>query len=388
MENKKHRLLRYLNNAHATEIAGAGGLKDLIARTSDPAVLAVASEHLTQTRDQAKRLAARIKTLGGKVAKSKVAEQRTAGKATLLLNALHDHEDKQTQELVKSYALEHFEIGAYTSLIAYAQAIGDTQTADLAETIRAEEVRAAERMGALIAPVAAQAVAQTPFSASAAAAAAGLNQAAPAPVSMTTAGKKRRGGVPLWLLVAGGTTAAVLLAARRTSDKDITSSESDVFMPSANGVSTGDNVRSTTAAARTYETPAAASTTSATVGSTIVQHPSLGETTPPPPFAAPSPGPLPVAESHYGAGLSAHENAAVPATGRDEEHDPLGGSAHGLPAEQAKYIRAAERHVQGKNTAPEREALYDKLEEDGVGESGEQGHPTGQDDRNPIGPRK
>ena len=80
------------------------------------------------------------------------------------------------------------------------------------------------------------------------------------------------------------------------------------------------------------------------------------------------------------------ENPVPAATGREETHDPLG-SAHDLPGSQAKYVRAEQRLVNGKNTSGEREKMFHDGGE-GSGESGSMGHPSGQEDRNPIGPHK
>jgi hypothetical protein len=85
-------------------------------------------------------------TLGGDVSEAKSLAQSAMAKSSRLMNLFHDHEDKQTQDLIKAYALEHFEVGVYHSLSAYAGAIGDLETARLADTIREEERRAAERM--------------------------------------------------------------------------------------------------------------------------------------------------------------------------------------------------------------------------------------------------
>ena len=65
-------------------------------------------------------------------------------------NIFHSKEDKQAQNTIKAFAFEHFEIGAYTSLHAYAAAIGDTETATLAETIIGEEKIAADKFLRLI----------------------------------------------------------------------------------------------------------------------------------------------------------------------------------------------------------------------------------------------
>ena len=71
-------------------------------------------------------------------------------KAGSILNIGHSHEDKQTQNTIKSYSFGHSEVGAYTSLHAFADAIGDTETAQLAQTIIGEEQMAAERLLRLI----------------------------------------------------------------------------------------------------------------------------------------------------------------------------------------------------------------------------------------------
>jgi hypothetical protein len=85
--------------------------------------------------------------------------------------------------------------------------------------------------------------------------------------------------------------------------------------------------------------------------------------------------------------LFPRENVSVPATGRDETHDPLGGAAHDLTGEEAKAARAAARHVAGgKNTSEERETMYADAAESN--EAGSMAHPTGQENRNPVGELK
>ena len=160
-ETQKHRLLRYLTDTHATEVGGVLALKDLAAESSDPDLRRIVEEHIVQTQSQADRLKARIVTLGGDVSEAKSLAQSTMAKSSRLMNLFHDHEDKQTQDLIKAYALEHFEVGVYHSLSAYAGAIGDLETARLADTIREEERRAAERMEPFIPRVAVAAVART-----------------------------------------------------------------------------------------------------------------------------------------------------------------------------------------------------------------------------------
>jgi ferritin-like metal-binding protein YciE len=133
----KAQLLRYLSDAHAAEVSGLASLKELAEVATDADVKQVAAEHVTVTQSQVERLEARIRSLGGDIP-----------------SIFQSHEDKQTQGVINAFSLEHSEAGMYTSIEAYADAIGDTETARLATAFIAEEQMAAERLGRLIPQVA------------------------------------------------------------------------------------------------------------------------------------------------------------------------------------------------------------------------------------------
>lgn len=189
MESQKHRLIRYLNDSYASEIGGIESLKDLAAVTTDEQVKQAVLDHLAQTQSQAERLVARIQALGGVKSDPKGFINAAIAKGSGFVNMGHDHEDKQTQDLIKAYAFEHFEVGAYTSLYAYASAIGDYETASLAQELRAEEEAAAVRFERLIPQLAILALNKT-------------EEFAPAPEKKSTA----RSLAP-WLLVPGAALA-------------------------------------------------------------------------------------------------------------------------------------------------------------------------------------
>ena len=160
-EDAKQRIVRYLTDAHAAEVGGLTSLKALADETTDSDVRAAATDHLTQSQSQADRLAARITALGGHVSGGKSLVDTLVSGASHLVNAFHDKEDKQTQDVIKAYSLENFEVGVYTSLKAYSNAVGDYETAQLAETIINEEQLAGERLLRLIPQVAVSAVSKT-----------------------------------------------------------------------------------------------------------------------------------------------------------------------------------------------------------------------------------
>lgn len=149
-ENTKEQLLRYLNDSYAAEVGGLASLKDLAALATDSGLKQAVTDHIAETQSQADRVKARILALGGDVSEPKGALNTVLAKASGALNIGHSHEDKQTQDTIKAYSVEHFEVAAYTSLQAFANAIGDSETAQMAQTIIGEEQMAAERLQRLI----------------------------------------------------------------------------------------------------------------------------------------------------------------------------------------------------------------------------------------------
>lgn len=145
-EDIKERIVRYLQDAHAAEEGAIGSLKDVAAEATNSNFKTALEEHITVTESQAQRLADRIHALGSDKAAGKGLLNSLIAKGSDLLNVFHDREDKQTQDAIKLFALENFEIATYTALKAFSDAAGDYETAQLADTILAEEQLAAERI--------------------------------------------------------------------------------------------------------------------------------------------------------------------------------------------------------------------------------------------------
>ena len=157
-ETMKEQLLRYLNNSYASELGGVASMKDLAAETTDPEVKQVVQQYMTLAQSHADRVSARILALGGDKSEPKGIVNEVLGKASHLANILHNKEDKQTQDTIKMQAYAQFEVGAYTSLEAYSNAIGDYETAQLAQSLIADEKQMADRLLGLIPQLAAAAV--------------------------------------------------------------------------------------------------------------------------------------------------------------------------------------------------------------------------------------
>src|SRR5262249_16050097 len=72
------------------------------------------------------------------------------------LHAPQDDLDKIVQDLMKGFGTEHFEVAMYQALEAYARAINDEETAQLAALHMQQEQDAADQLRPLIAPTAAR----------------------------------------------------------------------------------------------------------------------------------------------------------------------------------------------------------------------------------------
>ncbi len=153
-ETPQDRLIRYIQDAHASEVGIVSVLNDLINDVDIPQVRAAFQEHLAVTESQAQRLEQRLLALGAHPSDGKGVLSKITGKLGDLMHISLDKDDKITQDLIKAFATEHLEIGMYESLISYSEAIGDSQTAQLARQIQSEEQEAADKIFPLIQQVA------------------------------------------------------------------------------------------------------------------------------------------------------------------------------------------------------------------------------------------
>jgi ferritin-like metal-binding protein YciE len=160
-ENAKDKIIRYLEDTYAAEQGGLKALNTMLEEATDPELKSAISEHIQVSESQAERLKARIEALGGKASGGKSVVDSIIAVGSHFANIFHDKEDKQTQDVVKAASLEEFEVGAYNALKAYAGAVGDHETAQLADSIMNEEMLARERLARLVPKIAALSIAKT-----------------------------------------------------------------------------------------------------------------------------------------------------------------------------------------------------------------------------------
>jgi ferritin-like metal-binding protein YciE len=150
MEPVKQKIVQYLNEAHATELALVRVLQSQIAMTPRGTYRSALERHLRETRDHANRLERRLGELGaGKnpvqaltgAAEALIGQALALAKTPLDLVRGTGGEEKVLKNARDASATEALEIATYTSIEQIARNAGDEETAKLAASIRADEER-------------------------------------------------------------------------------------------------------------------------------------------------------------------------------------------------------------------------------------------------------
>jgi ferritin-like metal-binding protein YciE len=168
MSAARSMILRYLEEAHATELALQRELETQIAMTPRGPYRADLERHLRETRDHAERVRARADELGLRrnpvrlgvgLVETAIGQALSIGRAPLVLLRGRGGEEKLLKNAKDSAAAEALEIATYTAIERLAEQVGDGETARLAASIRRDEERMLERvrehLGALADDVAA-----------------------------------------------------------------------------------------------------------------------------------------------------------------------------------------------------------------------------------------
>jgi ferritin-like metal-binding protein YciE len=147
------KLIQWLGEAHAKEAELEADLTAHISLTQKAAYKKRLQQHLKETRDHKRRVASRIKKLGGSPAtgpaipgvpkvvgevagKTAAAAKGQVGVARAVVTSQHETHLRNAQE---EYREEHVEIAMYDRIEAFATAVGDRESAQLAKSIRRDE---------------------------------------------------------------------------------------------------------------------------------------------------------------------------------------------------------------------------------------------------------
>ena len=155
MTNGKEKVLQYLDEAHAHERTLVSVLTSQIAMTPRGSYRTALETHLRETRDHAERVGRRRKALGGGsgplasivgLAETVVGQALALSKTPIDMVRGTGGEEKVLKNAKDACATEALEIATYTALERLARVVGDTETADLAASIRADEEKMLERV--------------------------------------------------------------------------------------------------------------------------------------------------------------------------------------------------------------------------------------------------
>ena len=155
MSQSKQKVVQYLNEAHATEVGLTRVLQSQIAMTPSGSYRSGLETHLRETRDHAERVQQRLSELdfgnnplqvAAGAAGSVLGQVLALAKTPLDLVRGNGGEEKVLKNAKDACATEALEIATYTALERLARSVGDTRTADLAASIRADEQKMLDRV--------------------------------------------------------------------------------------------------------------------------------------------------------------------------------------------------------------------------------------------------
>jgi ferritin-like metal-binding protein YciE len=162
MLNKRDsKLAQWLNEAHVKETELEADLQAHIALTDKASYKKRLQQHLRETKDHKRRVASRIKKLGGTAKATAIpgipgAAGSVAGKAVAAVKgqvgaaraAVTDQSETHLRNAQEELREEHVEIAIYTRIETFANEVGDRETAQLAKSIRRDEERMAKYLDA------------------------------------------------------------------------------------------------------------------------------------------------------------------------------------------------------------------------------------------------
>src|SRR5579859_470112 len=156
------KLIQWLNEAYAKEAELEADLGAHIALTQKTSYKKRLQQHLKETRDHKRRVASRIKQLGGGASgglqlpgvpgavgevagKAVSAVKGQVGAARAAITSQPETHLRNAQEELRE---EHVEIALYSRITTLAEEVGDRETAQLAKAIRRDEERMAKFLDA------------------------------------------------------------------------------------------------------------------------------------------------------------------------------------------------------------------------------------------------
>jgi ferritin-like metal-binding protein YciE len=158
LNERDAKLVQWLQEAHAKESELEADLTAHISLTAKQAYKKRLQKHLTETRAHKRKVASRIKQLGGSTGGGGVSGAVTgaAGKGVAAVKgqvgavraAVTEQAETHLRNAQEELREEHVEIAIYTRIETFANEVGDKDTARLAVAIKRDEERMAKFLDA------------------------------------------------------------------------------------------------------------------------------------------------------------------------------------------------------------------------------------------------
>jgi ferritin-like metal-binding protein YciE len=162
LNERDTKLVQWLNEAHAKEAELEADLTAHIALTQKQSYKKRLRQHLTETKDHKRRVASRIKQLGGSATTGPTlpgvptAVGEAAGKAVAAVKgqvgtaraAVTNQAETHLRNAQEELREEHVELAIYSRIQTFAEEVGDRETVQLAKAIRRDEERMAKFLDA------------------------------------------------------------------------------------------------------------------------------------------------------------------------------------------------------------------------------------------------
>ena len=145
-ETLEEQLVKYLTDAHSIEEQALAQMRSAPGLADDPGLATAFKEHEAETERHEQLVRERLEAHDAKPSRVKDAVMAVGGKGFVLFARSQPDTDGKLATHAISY--EHLELASYELLMRVAERAGDTETAEVARTIRDEERRMAERLEA------------------------------------------------------------------------------------------------------------------------------------------------------------------------------------------------------------------------------------------------
>ena len=150
-------LVSYLTDAHSIEEQALAQLRSAPDIAGDAGLAAALTEHRRETETHERLVRERLEALGESPSRVKDAVMAAGGKGFVLF--ARSQPDTPGKLAAHAYSYEHLEIASYELLARVAATAGDTDVVALAERIRVDEQRMADRLEGMFAETAQSALA-------------------------------------------------------------------------------------------------------------------------------------------------------------------------------------------------------------------------------------